>query len=431
MQNLAEIEEIPFKEHLRPVILPAAERAIYMELNQHLMAQDMRIRKGRARVDNDRERRLNQALGDSKSPEEALIKRCSHFTLEDLTEERENAVQACDLVVKEREEQHADLLRDLQKSLKSASSLKVKSGSSNGHYDWWIDNVLNNAFGDLEATAVLKEMIETATQKYGRKNAGASSRGVLSKRTLKSAAARRSNGSFQSFDDDDIDLSAEEESSCDLEAGTTEEQTRDLRELTTHLRRLSTELVSRKRSLRFFNVVRQLQLARSKFNTSAEGQTCSRCKKADLPAESLSVLTLCGHTACDECLGDAQRSDECIVVGCKAAARSFNVVKATELGEEDREARVGRHYGRKLETMIDLIKNEVPKTDQVILFVQFSDLMQKISTALTDHRISHWALLSSQRNRSAKMMSDFQNNTTSTKKKVLILNVSDESASGA
>jgi hypothetical protein len=47
------------------VILPAAERAIYLELEHHLRSLDMTIKRGK-KTESDRERRLNQSLGDSK-----------------------------------------------------------------------------------------------------------------------------------------------------------------------------------------------------------------------------------------------------------------------------------------------------------------------------------------------------------------------------
>lgn len=381
-----------------------------MELNQHLMAQDMRIRKGRAKLDNDRERRLNQVLGESKSPEEALLKRCSHFTLEALTKEKENAMKACEIVVKEREEQYTDLIRDLRKSLKRAVLLKNDCEGRSGHYDGWKDNVSKNVFGDLEATQVLRQMISDATDEYS----SSSSKNKKGK-TSKSRPER-------SQDEDDEDP--------DAGLNTTAEKAQALRNLAGHLRRLSTELVSRTRSLRFFDVVRQLQLARSGVATSDVGQICSRCKR-EAPPDVLSVLTVCGHTACKPCIDDYQRSEECIVIGCNAPARVFNVVKAEELGEEDRAAGVGRHYGRKLEAVISLIKKEIPKEEQVILFVQFDDLMHKVSEALTENGVSHHCLEKSARGKGAWMMSDFQENQTSKKMKVLMLNVSDESASGA
>lgn len=44
--------------------LPAAERAIYLELEHYLRALDMTIKRGR-KNESDREKRMHQALGES------------------------------------------------------------------------------------------------------------------------------------------------------------------------------------------------------------------------------------------------------------------------------------------------------------------------------------------------------------------------------
>ena len=41
-QNIAEIDEIPWREQAVSVQLPAAERALYVELKNHLEALDMK-----------------------------------------------------------------------------------------------------------------------------------------------------------------------------------------------------------------------------------------------------------------------------------------------------------------------------------------------------------------------------------------------------
>ena len=64
-QNIAEIDEIPSVEKIETIDLPAAERAIYLELEPHLRALDMTIKRGR-KTESDREKRLAKALGDSK-----------------------------------------------------------------------------------------------------------------------------------------------------------------------------------------------------------------------------------------------------------------------------------------------------------------------------------------------------------------------------
>lgn len=64
-QNIAEIDEIPCEEKIEIVHLPAAERAIYLELHHHLLAVDMTVKR-QHKNESDREKRLDQSIGKSK-----------------------------------------------------------------------------------------------------------------------------------------------------------------------------------------------------------------------------------------------------------------------------------------------------------------------------------------------------------------------------
>ena len=64
-QNIAEIDEISWGQKIEKVVLPAAERAIYLELEHYLRAIDMTVKRGK-KSESDREKRLAQALGESR-----------------------------------------------------------------------------------------------------------------------------------------------------------------------------------------------------------------------------------------------------------------------------------------------------------------------------------------------------------------------------
>ena len=64
-KNIAEIDEIPWSEESVQIALPAAERAIYLELEHHLRALEMTIRRGK-KTESDREKRLAKSMGESK-----------------------------------------------------------------------------------------------------------------------------------------------------------------------------------------------------------------------------------------------------------------------------------------------------------------------------------------------------------------------------
>ncbi|KAI9780339.1 MAG: hypothetical protein M1839_006762 [Geoglossum umbratile] len=320
-QNIVKIDEIPFDEGLRCIQLPAAEKVIYMELHHHLLSQDVRIRKGKSKMESAREKRLNQTIGDSKTPEEALVKRCCHFTLDDLITNRENANQACDLIVAERQSQYRDLILDLKKNLKLAR------------------NVDANAFGDLPGTEKLKKLIKEATESYDTadgdlfyKDIGkvdleeeTKAKKTTAKRAAQAKKASKTATKKRRIDDGEDEVLTDNgdgdgESSDDVRQPwpvTQAEHVQALRNLTGHLRRLSRALISRIRSLRFFKVVRDLQLNESDLFDDKEipaGYVCSKCRET-FPSSKLSVLSICGHVACDECMSAWGRSDECNVAG--------------------------------------------------------------------------------------------------------------------
>jgi SNF2 family DNA or RNA helicase len=98
----------------------------------------------------------------------------------------------------------------------------------------------------------------------------------------------------------------------------------------------------------------------------------------------------------------------------------------------------------KLEKVIDLIKcvlpltprtnqsilhcrNQIPKDERVLIFVQFPDLMKKLAEALTAHKVRFLEIKGSATQKSNNL-EKYQNDSA---ERVLLLNVMDESASGA
>lgn len=130
----------------------------------------------------------------------------------------------------------------------------------------------------------------------------------------------------------------------------------EVREKTHILRRITKELVGRVRSLRYFTVVRDLQ---KHLETPFE-VSCPGCKRDRIPIEEVAVLSSCGHTGCLTCVTACADREECVYAAsgsCKAAARVLNVVKGDTLGVDDAKRNAsGRHFGMKLEMMINLIK---------------------------------------------------------------------------
>ncbi|CAE6412947.1 unnamed protein product [Rhizoctonia solani] len=411
-QNVAEIDEIPSKEHIEYITLPAAERAIYLELKHHLLAIDMNVKKTK-KTDGDREKRLAEALGQSQSAEEALLKRCSHFELEiDI----DNAVLECEAIVTERERQLEACKQELAKTLpgmQSQHALVLREQSEQTPFGDWVKVTKEKGVGDADATRIILELIEEAGCSEGKGKAPAataSSGGASKEKKVKTT------GKSVPKPDNIADRAWK------------------LREETHVLRKLVKELVARVRSHRFFLAVRDLQQDRA----HEKIVDCPSCGRKNLPWEDIALLSSCGHMGCEECVRAATSmgSEVCVLAyktasnedSCAAGARDHNVVKASTLGKDEVHDRLGKHYGKKLEAIVDLIKNKIPKEERVLVFVQFPDLMKKVAAALSDKGVS-FLQIQGTANAKSKALDSFQKSDS--KDRVLLLNVMDESASGA
>ncbi|KAL5513360.1 hypothetical protein ACEPAH_3759 [Sanghuangporus vaninii] len=401
-QNIAEIDEIPWVENIEKVNLPAAERAIYLELEHHLRALDMTIKRGR-KSESDREKRLAQALGESNSAEEALLKRCSHFDLD--VRDEENAMKACEVIVQERTKQLEDCKKELVGKLEEALVLQRDIGKTETetYFQEYVRVTRDEGVGDTDASAIALELLKVAGID-----------GPLSCLTNKALDVRKSakdrgKGRGKDVSNDIKDLIW------------------DIRELTHEIRRLTKELVGRVRSLRYFTVVRDLQRQAEKPPTVA----CPSCGNQNVTIEDIAVLSSCGHTGCMKCVMSHAEREECVYAqsgACKAAARVINVVKGDTLGVDDvaRDGS-GRHFGLKLEKVVELIRKRIPKQERVLVFVQFPDLMKKVAEAFTANKIKFLEIKGSASQKS-KNLEKFQNDS---EERVLLLTVTDESASGA
>ncbi|KAH7915282.1 hypothetical protein BJ138DRAFT_1122797 [Hygrophoropsis aurantiaca] len=388
-QNIAEIDEIPCTFEIKKIILPAAERAIYLELEHHLRALDMTIRRGR-KTESDREKRLNQSLGESKTAEEALLKRCSHFDLDPT--DKENAMKACEIIVKERTKQLEECKTELLKQLKQAVKTEKKIGKTGDEsmFQEYARVCRSEGVGDKDAAEAILKLLDEAD--------------------VPASSSSKNKGKK-----DEIKLS-----------NATKDLMWEHREHTHDIRKLTKELVARVRSLRYFTVVRDLQKQRE----TPPDVACPSCERSKVPMDEVAVLSSCGHMGCMNCVKLCADREECVYAisgDCKAAARSLNVVKGDTLGVDD-EARdgKGKHYGMKLEKVIELIAKKIPGDERVLIFVQFVDLMKKVADALAAHKIKFLEIKGTASQKS-KNLEKFQNGG----ERVLLLNVTDESASGA
>lgn len=195
----------------------------------------------------------------------------------------------------------------------------------------------------------------------------------------------------------------------------------DLRKVTSRLRGLIAEFISRTRSLRFARGAQELQEWYASQDYTLD---CEACGKVIVDSADLSINIRCGHLTCAECIQNTGLAI-CAVNGCGEDSGSFRLRKAMDLAGDGKTW----DYGSRLGNIIELI-NSLPDDEQVLLFVQFEDVMLTMSEGLEEAGIPNYALTKSAGRLVFEMMNDFQDNDGQEKKKVLLLNPSSEIASG-
>lgn len=239
-------------------------------------------------------------------------------------------MKACEVIVQERTKQLQDCKKELLDRIKEVLALQHKVGKTEDetYFQEYVRVTREEGVGDKDASAMLIELL-----------CEAGIDGPLTKHASKNPEQKSKNTKGKSEMSNSV-----------------KDLIWDIRERTHEIRRLTKELVGRVRSLRYFTVVRDLQ-------RQAEAPpvvACPACGNAKVPIEDVAVLSSCGHTGCMKCVMACAEREECVYASegaCRAAARVLNVVKGDTLGVDDveRDGR-GRHYGLKLEKVVELIK---------------------------------------------------------------------------
>ena len=176
-QNIAEIDEIRSEEIPVEVPLRPAERAIYLELDHYLQAMDMKARQQkRGGNKGDRDKRLAVVLQGSATAEEALIKRCAKFELDD---DRGHAMRTCQDIIDVRETQFQECVRMLREKIldcryffkefeDTAECLGVEVWSDeerreDNAFIKWESIVRNEGVGDPDASALARTLLDEAS----------------------------------------------------------------------------------------------------------------------------------------------------------------------------------------------------------------------------------------------------------------------------
>ncbi|PGH01037.1 hypothetical protein GX51_05473 [Blastomyces parvus] len=447
-KNTPGIDEIPWTEHICPVILAPQERAAYLELFMQLMSQNLKLRRnGRGLYDCSAMSRNDAILGNSSGPEEALIKCSSYFipldrimgkrlmdktksvkvdvtttpssassTFEsddgrDSVTRETDATSVCsgeENALFTRDTQFSALVLDIIEKLGQAFWLQSKIETTT-HFDTLIKHLERNGAGDLVVTSCFRKAISATRTAYSPED-----------------------GQYYY-------LTAQEKkqnpSDIRLEYPTTQSEfISDLNACTDSLRRVLEEALIRVRAARLFVVVRSLQ-ERQLDDVFA----CSSCFRRLSCPTSLTILGECGHAFCESCIDIAKVQEACRLPACSGGAESFRMIKYSDISfnnnkDTDNNANDEKwqeYGGTKLLELVLLIQDtdRIAEDEQVLLFIQFPDLMETASTALRKAKISHLMIPANDRMAPSKI-AQFQTGTEKVKSKVLILHLGDVSASG-
>lgn len=464
-KNVAEIDEIPCSECIVLVKQSPAERAIYLELYKQLMAQNRQLRRcSRGRFGNDQIERLDEIIGSSSSPEEALLKRCSSLALQGRWGDGKPEAVTCEILLGIREKQLGNLLNDIVQKFKLAAWVYCGCDLKYESFQKFVESLIRHDFGDstvtVQAYPLLKNAVfmsrpddwklffaesrddeemsqgseialksqhqpevkdeeiieeeEYASQTPPRKllKGGRNARNcnMTECTSTRKTGGRKATGTKPPENDHSMLLPKPRK---------VHEYELILREVTSTLRNLIVEWVLRERALRFLRTVRLIQ-------TGNEIPVCNSCESKPQTLDTIHVLGSCGHTVCARCAWETIQREECTVSGCRGSGKRFNVIKASTLGHdgEDKSAAFG---GSKLDKLVEIIRG-IPQDERALLFIQYPDLMQVASQALDLANIKHRVISPTDR-RSAQKVEQFQRMSFGDNR-VLVLNLGGEMAAG-
>lgn len=197
---------------------------------------------------------------------------------------------------------------------------------------------------------------------------------------------------------------------------------RELREWTNRFRVNILALTERTRALRLVE-------SAYAFQSKHRRPSCQNCGQKDhLSSTKHSILGKCGHLICTSCLNTILVDNKCSVRDCRAAVARQYVISGSHFTMCRPVNSPTPAGGTKVDALIRLLKDEqsIPEQDQVILFLQSSDLEPIVETALALYEISYVSVGTSGR-RGRRKVKAFAN---SHDKRVAILQLGTENAAG-
>ncbi|PKX99889.1 putative C-5 cytosine-specific DNA methylase [Aspergillus campestris IBT 28561] len=412
-KNIAEIDEIPFVEHIVLAPQSLAERTVYLELYSQIMACSGQLRKtGRAAYGSDQAWRVDEMINSSETPEEALLKQCTSLAFQSQSDDELVEGVTCERLIQTRESHLHDLQKELRDIVQKMRPLLTVFKPKPKPVPELTALILDRDFGDVrvanEAYSLIQSAIVSAPSPEKHDNSVASPDSV----------ATESQADFLESEppmENETDGCPEPPAS---QIPTTNED-KKLGDTMETIRNLVVEWVLQKRALRFLYIARMIQDGR-------EDLHCRGCETQPQSVAQLDILGSCGHLLCPHCMAMVAREEECAVKGCRGSGRRHNVVKALSL----REIAMNQSplsSSSKLDRLVQIVQS-IPAREYTLLFIQFSELMDVASRTLDSAGIPHFVIYPTDRV-STKKVQQLQK-FGSGDERVLILSLDNEMAAG-
>eukprot|EP00929_Paragymnodinium_shiwhaense_P031017 TRINITY_DN17471_c0_g2_i1.p1 TRINITY_DN17471_c0_g2~~TRINITY_DN17471_c0_g2_i1.p1 ORF type:complete len:2091 (-),score=518.39 TRINITY_DN17471_c0_g2_i1:228-6500(-) len=447
-QNDAEISEIPYAEQEIDVMLPAAERAVYLELSCHLTALDLRSAKKSKKGVSERELRLRRALAGSKDAEEALLKCCSYFDQSEtqgplktpeaakgaIKKRRREAMTLCADEVEKRLGAAMCINQEVQRwlneypelandySQKSSRPMWIKDKACQMHLQHWLDEV-EKGVGDGAANLAMCKMVKRVQKTVRENKNGLKWRSVYEEHNEdgEPSAKRRKAARAGRFP---MEVPKDAAERCKVFYSLLWE----IRKIACELRGFHKELVGRTRAMRFFEQVADVCQPDSKaIQLSTRTRSVQR-------AESR-LLSCCGHIIHESDVHGALDQQSCPVKSCSAEVKENQIINVAALASScaaatRKDYSASSKYGAKFSKLLDIVTS-VPQTDRILVFAQFAELLDKVALILNQAKIKVLRIKGTAHQQS-KAMSIFQEEELrASSPRVLLLEMHNESAAGA
>ncbi|KAJ5815684.1 hypothetical protein N7474_007461 [Penicillium riverlandense] len=368
-QNIAEIDHIATEIHLVVINQSPMEQQTYQALFHALVEQNGRHRKIRNPNNDLVISRLNDILGSSKAPLEALVKYCASTKLQNNPWD----VEAYKSRLKTHRQTRTEHCSKLEGLVKQAAMIirrwKMQSSLINrclASYDIWVGSDDGN-----DVTAEMEERFAKASKKvkkplaksHTKEKAGSpkDNRGLPGGRPSKRAKLSCSG--------------LAENSKAELQY---QEVEAVMKALAVDVNSILKLIVQSERDIRLSEAILNLQ-------TAATAITCSKCNAQQVSITKVGLLASCGHLLCEVCIDKIPEKEcQCLVPGCDGSAKPSKIVHGSSIeGGKSTDEK-----DSKIEKLVEILQ-QVPADELVLVFVQFEDLMPIVSRALKANGIEH------------------------------------------